>query len=55
MIFADAMTREGLEFERGSDVRLDNVFAIETGRKGSDVVLSFTKAIEKNGALIQHD
>ena len=55
MVYTSEVTREGLEYARGGDKRLDNVFAIETGPKGSDVVLSFTRSLGGDGAVLQYD
>lgn len=51
----DRMTPPGLYFGAGSDRQGDNIFAMEEGPQGEDVILTFTLAIDETGPTIQHD
>jgi hypothetical protein len=53
--FIASFTPNGLAFRRGSETFQDNLFKMDDGPKGADAVLTFTKAMTRNGPTLQWD
>jgi len=54
--FLDTTHPDALKFKDAQgQAKPDNLFAIDDGMAGSDIILSFTKAITKDGAQLQWD
>ena len=53
--FIETFTPSGLFYEAGGERRPDNIFAMEEGPDGRDVILTFTRAMTEEGPIIQHD
>lgn len=51
----DTMTPPDLFIGIGEDRQLDNLFVMEDGPNGEDVILTFTLVIDESGPVIQHD
>lgn len=51
----ETMTPPNLEIGSGEDRQPDNLFAMEEGTDGEDVILTYTLAIDETGPTIQHD
>lgn len=55
IIFTKDAIGNGISYEDGGERFPDNIFKLETGASGGDAILSFTKAINKNGVELQWD
>lgn len=53
--FEVTTTPSGLFFQSGEAKKPDNIFAVDDGPRGRDVVLTFTKKMTVDGPLLQHD
>jgi hypothetical protein len=53
--FLQTFIPTGLSFDNGGQQQPDNIFRMEQGADGSDVILSFTKAMTGDGPQLQFD
>lgn len=53
--FVESFTPSGISLERGGQTYSDNIFKMDDGPNGEDVILSFTKSMSSNGPELQHD
>jgi hypothetical protein len=53
--FIQTFTMNGLFFDNGGQQQPDNIFRMEQGADGSDIILSFTKEMTADGPVLQFD
>ncbi len=53
--FLDTFVPPGLAYGDGAERFPDNLFAMEEGPDGGDAILTFTKIMNRDGPVIQHD
>ncbi len=53
--FTDRFTPAGLTYERDGQADPDNIFAMEDGASGRDMILAFTEEMTRDGPVLQYD
>jgi prepilin-type processing-associated H-X9-DG protein len=53
--FLESFVPPGMLDGSGSERLQDNLFAMEEGASGGDAILTFTRIMEHDGPVIQHD
>ncbi len=53
--FFESFFVAGLSYSEDGQTNHDNIFAMETGPDGDDAILSFTKLMDEDGPVLQHD
>jgi hypothetical protein len=55
IVFLQTFTPDNLRYELAGETHPDNIFAMETGPFGSDVILAFTEEMTSDGPVLQYD
>ncbi len=53
--FIETFTLNSVFFDAGGQQQPDNLFRMDDGPDGADVILTFTKVMTEDGPIIQHD
>jgi prepilin-type processing-associated H-X9-DG protein len=53
--YVESFTLSSVFFDAGGQRQPDNLFRMDDGPDGADVILTFTKAMTEDGPVIQHD